>query len=415
MLIHLTLLALQAPSPFAAHATDRVASPGPGPIGAEALHQEEEPKALNLSPEQWSGDPRFWSVQDGMLVGESTPENPCTRSSFIVHEASFADFDLSLEFMVMRGNSGVQFRSALKGEWNVVGYQADLEDGPNWIGGIYEQGGRGVLVRRSTSLLANGPNSDYDLLADPDSMKDIGRGPGWHTYRIRAEGRRIKLWVDGTLTCELDDRTDKAALEGLLALQLHQGPPMKVLYRNIRLLRLPPTEEVPRKWIRAAGKPAAKRVELERRLKATAELKRAVLKATSTGELSFALDGEVFAGGKDAPDHLEVELPGSALERLRDGKPHRLSATCESDVGPASISAVLELEYRDGRTEEVYTDRWWRQAGTKERATVLRPYAAAPWIEAPHGGGEDGKRGDKGDPEEASLRVNAPMGPSSRR
>jgi len=398
MLISLTLLALQAPSPSAEHATDHVAPLGPGPIEAGAIRQEDGLKALDLAPEQWSGDPRFWSVQDGMLVGESTPENPCKRSSFIVHEGIFADFDLSLEFMVTRGNSGVQFRSALDGKWNVVGYQADLEDGPNWIGGIYEQGGRGVLVRRSTSLLANGPNSDYDLLADPDSMKDIGRGPGWHTYRIRAEGRRIKLWVDGTLTCELDDRTDKAALEGLIALQLHQGPPMKVLYRNIRLQPLPPTKEVPRKWISTADKPAAKHVGLERRLKATAGLKRAVLKATSTGELTFALDGEVFAGGKDAPEHLEVELPESALERLRDGKPHKWTATCETEVGPASLSAVLQLEYQDGRTEEVHTDRWWRKAGTKERAVVIRPHQAAPWLEAPHNGNEEseGQREERG-------------------
>ena len=334
-----------------------------------------------LSPEQWSGDPRFWSVDGDVLVGRSTPENPCKRSTFLVHKGNFTDFDLSLEYMVERGNSGVQFRSAEKGKWNVVGYQADLEDGPNWIGGIYEQGGRGVLTRRSVSLMANGPNSDYDLLADPNTMKDIGRGPGWHTYRIRAEGRWIRLWVDGTLTCELDDRTDKAALEGLLALQLHQGPPMTVRYRNIHVLRLPPPNEVHRKWISAAGAPVPGRIELERRLKSTAKLKRARLRGTGTGVVTFGLDGEVIAGGEDAPDHLEVELSPASIEDLQDGKLHRLTATCQTEVGPASVSAVLELEYEDGRIERVETDRWWRKTGTKERASVVRSYAAPAWLE----------------------------------
>ncbi len=356
--------------------------------------QGEEPKVEILSPDQWSGDPMFWSVDGDMLVGRSTPENPCKRSTFLVHTGTFADFDLSLEYMVERGNSGVQFRSTEKGKWNVVGYQADLEDGPNWIGGIYEQGGRGVLTRRSVSLMANGPNSDYDLLADPKAMKEIGRGPGWHTYRVRAEGRWIRLWVDGTLTCELDDRTDQAALEGLFALQLHQGPPMTVRYRNIRVLRLPPSRDVHRKWISTAEASGPGAVELERRLKSTAKLKRARLKAAARGTVEFALDGEVFASGNDP---FEVELPGAALQKLRDGKPHRLTATCEGRGGPTTVSAVLELEYEDGHKEEVHTDRWWRKAGTKERAAVRGPFAAAPWLDERLN--EEGTTGDRaGDP-----------------
>jgi len=378
MLILLTLL-LQSPLPEA-------------PDSAPPTIQGQEPKVEVLSPEQWSGDPRFWSVDGDVLVGRSTPEVPCERSTFLVHKGTFTDFDLSLEYMVERGNSGVQFRSAEEGKWNVVGYQADLEDGPNWIGGIYEQGGRGVLTRRSVSLLANGPNSDYDLLADPKSMKDIGRGPGWHTYRIRAEGRWIRLWVDGTLTCELDDRTDQAALEGLFALQLHQGPPMTVRYRNIRVLRLPPSTEVHRKWISTAGAPGPGTVELERRLKSTPKLKRARLKAAASGALEFALDGEVFASGKDP---FEVELPAPTLQKLRDSKPHRLTATCEGVIGPTYLSAVLELEYEDGRREEVHTDRWWRKAGTKERAAVRGPYAAAPWLEEWLDGSREEEEGDE--------------------
>ena len=88
MLILLTLL-LQSPLPKA---------PDSAPPTVEG--QDEAPKVEALSPEQWSGDPKFWSVDGDMLVGRSTPENPCKRSTFLVHTGTFADFDLSLEYMV---------------------------------------------------------------------------------------------------------------------------------------------------------------------------------------------------------------------------------------------------------------------------------------------------------------------------
>ena len=157
---------VQAPAPA------RPAGPDAGPVaGSPPAATTAAPPAELLGPDGWSGDPRFWSVEGDVLVGRSTPEVPCPTSSFLVHEGVFSDFDLTLEYQVEGGNSGVQFRSELVGERDVVGYQADLEDGPDWTGGVYEQGGRGVLARRATSLLVNGGLSDYDLLADPEDIR----------------------------------------------------------------------------------------------------------------------------------------------------------------------------------------------------------------------------------------------------
>ena len=339
------------------------------------------PPERHLAPEQWSGDPRFWSVEGGVLVGRSTPEVPCERSSFLVHEGRFDDFDLSLEYQVEGGNSGVQFRSKLEGPWDVVGYQADLEDGPNWTGGVYEQGGRGVLARRATSLMVNGGNSDYDLLADPADLADVGRGAGWHTYRIRAEGTLVRLWVDGVLTCELDDRTPgDLERDGRLALQMHPGPPMTVRYRNIRLRELTETPPPARKWIWVPGGPKdGQVVRLERRLKVGPGLTRAVLSATCDDGVEFALDGSVFAGGDDWARPFEVALPAALLATLKDGAPHLLTAECWNGGGPAGLSAELRLEYADGHVERVETDRWWRVGGTRTRAEVLGPHGMQPW------------------------------------
>src|SRR5262245_16909480 len=94
----------------------------------------------------WEGDPRFWHVEDGAPVGESTPANPCERTTYLVWKgAESSDFELALEWRLAGGNSGVQFRSRAAGATSVSGYQADLEDGPDWTGGLYEQDGRGVV------------------------------------------------------------------------------------------------------------------------------------------------------------------------------------------------------------------------------------------------------------------------------
>lgn len=367
---------VQAPAPA------RPAGPDAGPVpGSPPAATTAAPPAELLGPDGWSGDPRFWSVEGDVLVGRSTPEVPCPTSSFLVHEGVFSDFDLTLEYQVEGGNSGVQFRSELVGERDVVGYQADLEDGPDWTGGVYEQGGRGVLARRATSLLVNGGLSDYDLLADPASLAEVGRGPGWHTYRIRAQGTQVRLWVDGTLTCELDDRDAAAARrEGRFALQLHPGPPMTVRYRNVRVRRLEGAPPAARKWIWAPGGPRdGQLVRLERRVKAGPGLARATLLATCDNGVEFALDGEVFAGGEDWARPFEVELPEAQLAALRDGKPHRLTAECWNEGGPAGLSAVLRLEYDGGRVEQAETDRWWRLAGSRTRVEVLGEYGMEPW------------------------------------
>ena len=165
----------------------------------------------------WDGDTTLWGVVDGTIVG-STDGRPLTENSFLISEELFDDFELRFEVKLRNGNSGMQFRSERTTGWTVRGYQADFAAGKGW-GNLHGEGLPGGLI-------LDGWQGKSEFL--------VRRG--WNEVRIRCEGHRIRIWVNGTVA---NDVLEPGALEGVLAMQLHRGEPMRVEYRNIRLLRLP--------------------------------------------------------------------------------------------------------------------------------------------------------------------------------
>ena len=161
----------------------------------------------------WEGDPALWSVQNGVLVG-STDGRDIKQNTFLITKQKYADFVLELDMKLRNHNSGVQFRSQALPDWVVSGYQADAAEG-NWWGSLYEERGRGVL--------ANGWKGKGETVVKAND---------WNHYQITARGNHIQLKLNGLVTVELDD--DKAG-EGIVALQLHRGPPMRVEFRNVKL------------------------------------------------------------------------------------------------------------------------------------------------------------------------------------
>ncbi|MBI3694428.1 MAG: DUF1080 domain-containing protein [Acidobacteria bacterium] len=161
----------------------------------------------------WEGEPALWSVKDGVLVG-STEGHPLQHNTFLITKDSYSDFVLKLEIKLRNHNSGIQFRSKRAPEYVVSGYQADAAEG-NWWGSLYEERGRGVLV--------NGWKGKGEKVV---------KASDWNQYEITARGNHIQLKLNGLVTAELDD--DKAR-DGIIALQLHQGPPMQVEFRNMKL------------------------------------------------------------------------------------------------------------------------------------------------------------------------------------
>jgi len=188
----------------------------------------------------WSGLSGNWSVVDGAITGESKADAPLKNNTFLVYEKKVADFELNCEFKITGGNSGIQYRSKVidPDKFIVGGYQADIDSQKRFMGINYEEQGRGILVERGEiiSIDATGKKNSVGTCGDAKALESKFNVEGWNTYRIIAKGNLCQHYINGVLMSELqDNQVDKRASEGVLALQLHQGPPMKVQFKNIRL------------------------------------------------------------------------------------------------------------------------------------------------------------------------------------
>ena len=194
----------------------------------------------------WDGDPKFWSVKDGAIVGQTTKETPTKGNTFLIWKGGeIADFDLSLEYKIDTGNSGIQYRSFIKpgkhDGWRISGYQADLESGDRFSGICYGEGFRGILSMRGmkTTLSTDSKGKlkkDEKQFGDSAEIGKAVKKGKWNKYKITAKGFNFQHFINGVKTTELIDNDEKTRRkDGLLALQLHAGPPMKVLFKNIVL------------------------------------------------------------------------------------------------------------------------------------------------------------------------------------
>ncbi|MEI7780467.1 MAG: DUF1080 domain-containing protein [Planctomycetota bacterium] len=199
----------------------------------------------------WDGDPRLWSVKDGVIHGETTPENVAAGNTFLIWQGgTVGDFELRLSFRCnAANNSGIQYRSrriseeSAKNKWVVRGYQHEIRNEnklPNVPGFIYDEGGsRGRIcqVGEQATWEAEGGKKVVKSLIDQDEFTKLMKLDDWNDVVISAEGKRVRHYLNGRLILDFTDNEPKLArTEGVLALQLHAGKPMWAEYRNIRLL-----------------------------------------------------------------------------------------------------------------------------------------------------------------------------------
>ena len=191
----------------------------------------------------WDGDPKFWTVKDGAITGVSTAENPVKTNTFLIWKGGkVKNFELWAKFRLEGNNSGIQYRSKDLGEWRVGGYQADMDAANTYTGILYEERGRGILANVGTksTVRPNGQVQVTGSVGDPAEIKAAIRKDDWNEYRITARGNHLVHEINGKVTAELIDEDEaKRAMEGVLALQLHSGPPMTVRFKDIRLKMLP--------------------------------------------------------------------------------------------------------------------------------------------------------------------------------
>ena len=198
----------------------------------------------------WDGDPALWSVKDGSIVGQTTVEHPAKHNTFLIWtNGEVGDFELRCKFRITSqndkgfANSGIQYRSKVldPAGWVVGGYQADMEAGPTYTGILYEERmTRGIMATRGERVLwdSNCVKRVLGTMGSPQELLAVIRKNDWNDYLIRAHGNHLEHFINGRQTVDvIDDCESKRATNGVLALQLHQGPPMKVEFRDLELLK----------------------------------------------------------------------------------------------------------------------------------------------------------------------------------
>lgn len=187
----------------------------------------------------WAGLEDAWKVEDGAIVGESTPEKPCKASHYLYWmEKEPSDFHLKLTFR-LRGegaNSGIQFRSEKRPNWDTYGYQADVDQSLQWTGALFHHKRAAVVKRGFENKIDPDGTVHSKQFADPNELIKAYKVNDWNDYEVIAKGSDMTLKINGKRMCQVDDRhATEAAKSGIIALQMHQGPPMKVEFKNIKI------------------------------------------------------------------------------------------------------------------------------------------------------------------------------------
>ncbi|HEY0457353.1 MAG TPA: DUF1080 domain-containing protein [Verrucomicrobiae bacterium] len=210
----------------------------------------------------WDGNPKLWSVQDGVIVGKtgSDPETKITHNTFLVYtNEQFKNFELRCSFKIQGqgANSGIQYRSKVveRGPFGpiVAGYQADMETGKTYTGILYEERGRGILAQRGQKTVIKEVEEEKDGKKSRKTKVEVVGATGksneiqanikpgdWNEYVVIANGNHLQQFINGMQTIDVvDEQPSKAAKSGILALQLHVAPPMTVEFKDMRIKELP--------------------------------------------------------------------------------------------------------------------------------------------------------------------------------
>ena len=211
----------------------------------------------------WNGDPMFWSVKDGVLHAESTPEKvvggPIPGNTFLIWKGRVRDFELKVDYrFIGNGNSGVQIRSRMSGPdpqraaerpWGISGYQLDMVTAGGPGSGVFytEGGGFGLTPQGAAMRAFERPDGTVQMRTigslGTSVASAIKPGPEWNTYHIIAHNNLIVAFINGRMVAMLvdDNRSGpQYAQDGLLALQMHSGQPFAVEFKNVYLKEIKP-------------------------------------------------------------------------------------------------------------------------------------------------------------------------------
>jgi hypothetical protein len=194
----------------------------------------------------WEGDPKYWRVENGCLVGEVTPETLLKQNSFIIWRGgTTGDFELKTDFRVSaQGNSGINYRSEeIRGtQFALRGYQFDIDGAKKYTGQNYEEKGRTFLAMRGDTSRIDSDRKARIIgsVGGKDALAEFQKDGDWNECHLIVRGNVMTHLLNGQVTSiVIDDDVKNRKMNGLLGVQVHVGPPMKIEYRNMRLKQIP--------------------------------------------------------------------------------------------------------------------------------------------------------------------------------
>lgn len=170
----------------------------------------------------WEGNLEIFRIESNAIIGGSL-EKAVAHNDFLCTERQYGDFELRLQVKLLgeQANAGIQFRTRrIPDHHEVSGYQADM--GQQYWGCLYDESRRNKVLAGVTK----------------EQAAEIVRAGQWNDYIIRCQGDRIQLWLNGTLTVDYTETDDSIERTGIIALQIHGGPPSEAWYRHIRIKTL---------------------------------------------------------------------------------------------------------------------------------------------------------------------------------
>jgi hypothetical protein len=188
----------------------------------------------------WEADTTFWKVKDNSFVGEVTAKTPIKTNTFLIWRGGLpANFEFKAKYKISpEGNSGVNYRSEELPDikYALKGYQSDIDGGNVYTGQNYEERGRGFLAKRGEIALLKTDKEPTitGSVGNSDALKTNIKAGDWNEIHIIVNNNRMKHYINGVLMSDVtDEDLVKRKMKGLLGLQVHVMPTMKVEYRDL--------------------------------------------------------------------------------------------------------------------------------------------------------------------------------------
>lgn len=356
----------------------------------------------------WKQDGTFFEVRNGVLTAESTPAKPCTQSRYLIYaKEQFTDFELRGQFRLSASaNSGIQLRST--DELLVdSGYQADMDGAGRYVGYIFHTRQHLVGERGADVALAADGRKKVAPFADGAALQKLYRPDAWNDIRVVVKDRALAVWINGVRTSAvIDAREDYLPKQGYISLQMHQGAPMKIEFRDLRVRtdevvfdanletalakQLADLErgEAPTfdgaEWIwHPKGQFDGAQVMFTAELDLPAgEIEKGALIFSCDDSAVFAVNGQEVASQTNGKLWYTPTAAFGGRLNLKAGR-NRLEVAASNNGDVAGFLAMIEVAYRDGRILRFPTSArgWQASLGGKpaEKPQVIGPYGCPPY------------------------------------